>query len=63
MMEIQFCIIDSTCTMIWMTCTINGGKLPWGIMEKLPMEERGGANHWRTSPRLEKDDLECHRLE
>jgi hypothetical protein len=23
MMEIQFCIIDSTCTTIWMTCTIN----------------------------------------
>jgi hypothetical protein len=33
------------------------------LMEKLPMEERGGANHWRTSPRLGKDDLKCHRLE
>jgi hypothetical protein len=23
-----------------------------GLVEKLPMEEIGGANHWRTSPRL-----------
>jgi hypothetical protein len=29
MMEIQFCIIETTCIKIWMTCTINGGKLPW----------------------------------
>jgi hypothetical protein len=32
-------------------------------MEELPMEKRGGANFWRTSPRLGKDDLECRRLE
>jgi hypothetical protein len=31
MMEIQFCIIETTCIEIWMTSTINGGKLPWGI--------------------------------
>jgi hypothetical protein len=31
MMGIQFCIIETTCIEIWMTSTINGGKLPWGI--------------------------------
>jgi hypothetical protein len=31
-------------------------------VEKLPMEEKGGENHWRTSPRLGKDDLETLKL-
>jgi hypothetical protein len=31
MMEIQFQTIEMTCTKIWMTCIINGGKLPWGF--------------------------------
>jgi hypothetical protein len=34
-----------------------------GLVEKLPMEEIGGANHWRTSPRLGKDDSENRKLE
>jgi hypothetical protein len=31
-------------------------------VEKLPMEEKGGENHWRTSPRLGKDDSETLKL-
>jgi hypothetical protein len=38
---------------------------PWRhgrVVEKLPMEEKGGENHWRTSPRLGKDDSETLKL-
>jgi hypothetical protein len=31
-------------------------------VEKLPMEEKGGENHWRTSSRLGKDDSEALKL-
>jgi hypothetical protein len=31
-------------------------------VEKLPMEEKGGENHWRTSPRLRKDDSKTLKL-
>jgi hypothetical protein len=31
-------------------------------VEKLPMEKKGGENHWRTSPRLGKDDSEALKL-
>jgi hypothetical protein len=31
-------------------------------VEKLSMEERGGENHWRTSPRLGKYDSETLKL-
>jgi hypothetical protein len=34
MKGIQFCIIVTTCIEIWMTCTIDGGKLSWGINGK-----------------------------
>jgi hypothetical protein len=31
-------------------------------VEKLPMEEKGGENYWRTSRRLGKDDSETLKL-
>jgi hypothetical protein len=31
-------------------------------VEKLPVDEKGGENHWRASPRLGKDDSEALKL-